>query len=125
MKQTVLGSANWGWGEEINKAYHGLGERGKLNTPLQAGQLLRASLKVVSEEGIRLCMWGEANTHISGRNSPASMDAQCRGPAFTGRCRIEQTTFIHSAAVTGTHTPMLDSLGVLVTCVSMKAQGDF
>lgn len=114
-----------GWGGGINKAYQGLGERGKQNTPLQAGQLLWASLKVASEEGIRLCMWGEANIHISGRNSPASMDAQGRGPVSTGRCGIGHTTFIHFAAVTGTHTPVLDSQGELVTCVSVKVRGNF
>lgn len=68
-------------------------------------------------------MWGEDDRHISGRNAPASIDGEGKGPISTGSCDTGHTTCMNPAAVTGIHTPILASLGGLAEYVSVKAWG--
>lgn len=68
-------------------------------------------------------MWGDDNRHISGRNAPASVDGEGKGPVSPGSCGTGHTTCTDPAAVTGIHIPIFASLGGLAECVSVKAWG--
>lgn len=69
-------------------------------------------------------MWEKLASIFLGETLQTAWVPSAEDPVSAGHGSIEHSC-MYSAAVTGVHTPMLDSWGELAKCVSVKAGGAF